>query len=67
MSETETIRHVVATGTAYQEILKTAEGAGSDLDRNWCAQAGFQGLPVGPECRAGCAAFNRIGVRGSID
>ncbi len=25
------IRHVVATGTAYQEILKTAEGAGSDL------------------------------------
>ncbi len=27
----ETIRHVVATGTAYQEILKTAEGAGSDL------------------------------------
>ncbi|WP_377187648.1 universal stress protein [Ruegeria meonggei] len=27
----ENIRHVVATGTAYQEILKTAEGAGSDL------------------------------------
>ncbi len=27
----EKIRHVVATGTAYQEILKTAEGAGSDL------------------------------------
>lgn len=25
------IRHVVATGTAYQEILKTAEGANSDL------------------------------------
>lgn len=25
------IRHVVATGTAYKEILKTAEGAGSDL------------------------------------
>jgi nucleotide-binding universal stress UspA family protein len=25
------IRHVVATGTAYQEILKTAESAGSDL------------------------------------
>ncbi|WP_170760022.1 universal stress protein [Ruegeria lacuscaerulensis] len=25
------IRHVIATGTAYQEILKTAEGAGSDL------------------------------------
>ncbi len=27
----EKIRHVVATGTAYQEILKTAESAGSDL------------------------------------
>lgn len=26
-----TIRHVVATGTAYQEILKTAESAESDL------------------------------------
>ncbi|TMV08494.1 universal stress protein [Ruegeria sediminis] len=25
------VRHVVATGTAYQEILKTAETAGSDL------------------------------------
>lgn len=25
------VRHIVATGTAYQEILKTAEGAGSDL------------------------------------
>lgn len=25
------IRHVVGTGTAYQEILKTAESAGSDL------------------------------------
>lgn len=25
------IRHVVATGTAYQEILKVAEAAGSDL------------------------------------
>lgn len=25
------IRHVVATGTAYQQILKTAEEAGSDL------------------------------------
>jgi len=28
---TEKIRHVIATGTAYQEILKTAESAGSDL------------------------------------
>ncbi|MES0824307.1 universal stress protein [Ruegeria sp. SCP11] len=27
----EKIRHVVATGTAYQEILKTAESASSDL------------------------------------
>lgn len=27
----EEIRHVIATGTAYQEILKTAQGAGSDL------------------------------------
>jgi len=27
----EKIRHVIATGTAYQEILKTAESAGSDL------------------------------------
>ncbi|WP_282168256.1 universal stress protein [Ruegeria atlantica] len=27
----EKIRHVVATGTAYQEILKTADSAGSDL------------------------------------
>nr|WP_170677240.1 universal stress protein [uncultured Ruegeria sp.] len=27
----EKVRHVVATGTAYQEILKTAESAGSDL------------------------------------
>lgn len=27
----EKIRHVVATGTAYQEILKTAESADSDL------------------------------------
>ncbi|WP_170427595.1 universal stress protein [Ruegeria arenilitoris] len=27
----DNIRHVVATGTAYQEILKTAESAGSDL------------------------------------
>ncbi|EEE38869.1 universal stress protein family protein [Rhodobacteraceae bacterium KLH11] len=25
------VRHVVATGSAYQEILKTAESAGSDL------------------------------------
>ncbi|MCL6282053.1 universal stress protein [Ruegeria sp. 2012CJ41-6] len=25
------IRHVVATGSAYQEILKTAQSAGSDL------------------------------------
>lgn len=25
------IRHVVATGTAYQKILETAQGAGSDL------------------------------------
>ncbi|KUJ86160.1 universal stress protein [Ruegeria marisrubri] len=25
------VRHVVATGTAYQEILKAAEAAGSDL------------------------------------
>ncbi|WP_424833592.1 universal stress protein [Ruegeria sp.] len=25
------VRHVVATGTAYQEILHTAESAGSDL------------------------------------
>ncbi|AZV78308.1 universal stress protein [Parasedimentitalea marina] len=25
------IRHLVATGTAYQEILKTAKAAGSDL------------------------------------
>ncbi|CUJ94666.1 Universal stress protein F [Ruegeria denitrificans] len=27
----EKVRHVVATGTAYQEILKTAESANSDL------------------------------------
>ncbi|WP_171099181.1 MULTISPECIES: universal stress protein [unclassified Ruegeria] len=27
----DTIRHVVGTGTAYQEILKTAKSAGSDL------------------------------------
>lgn len=27
----DTVRHVIATGAAYQEILKTAEAAGSDL------------------------------------
>ncbi|NOD75332.1 MULTISPECIES: universal stress protein [unclassified Ruegeria] len=44
----ETIRHVVATGTAYQEILKTAEGAGSDLIVIGAHKPDFKDYLLGP-------------------
>ncbi|MGV6804522.1 MAG: universal stress protein [Ruegeria sp.] len=43
-----TIRHVVATGTAYQEILKTAEGAGSDLIVIGAHKPDFKDYLLGP-------------------
>lgn len=42
------IRHVVATGTAYQEILKTAEGAGSDLIVIGAHKPDFKDYLLGP-------------------
>ncbi len=44
----ETIRHVVATGTAYQEILKTAESAGSDLIVIGAHKPDFKDYLLGP-------------------
>ncbi|NOD63414.1 MULTISPECIES: universal stress protein [unclassified Ruegeria] len=44
----ESIRHVVATGTAYQEILKTAEGAGSDLIVIGAHKPDFKDYLLGP-------------------
>lgn len=43
-----TIRHVVATGTAYQEILKTAESAGSDLIVIGAHKPDFKDYLLGP-------------------
>ncbi|WP_170424618.1 universal stress protein [Ruegeria arenilitoris] len=42
------IRHVVATGTAYQEILKTAESAGSDLIVIGAHKPDFKDYLLGP-------------------
>ncbi|MES0861454.1 universal stress protein [Ruegeria sp. SCPT10] len=42
------MRHVVATGTAYQEILKTAEGAGSDLIVIGAHKPDFKDYLLGP-------------------
>ncbi|WP_170481999.1 universal stress protein [Ruegeria arenilitoris] len=42
------IRHVVATGTAYQEILKTADGAGSDLIVIGAHKPDFKDYLLGP-------------------
>ncbi|WP_170413503.1 universal stress protein [Ruegeria atlantica] len=44
----EKIRHVVATGTAYQEILKTAEGADSDLIVIGAHKPDFKDYLLGP-------------------
>ncbi|WP_170463557.1 universal stress protein [Ruegeria arenilitoris] len=44
----EKIRHVVATGTAYQEILKTAESAGSDLIVIGAHKPDFKDYLLGP-------------------
>ncbi|NOD46159.1 MULTISPECIES: universal stress protein [unclassified Ruegeria] len=44
----EHIRHVVATGTAYQEILKTAESAGSDLIVIGAHKPDFKDYLLGP-------------------
>lgn len=44
----EKIRHVVATGTAYQEILKTADGAGSDLIVIGAHKPDFKDYLLGP-------------------
>ncbi|WP_170751347.1 universal stress protein [Ruegeria lacuscaerulensis] len=44
----ETVRHVVATGTAYQEILKTAESAGSDLIVIGAHKPDFKDYLLGP-------------------
>ncbi|WP_171089880.1 MULTISPECIES: universal stress protein [unclassified Ruegeria] len=44
----ESIRHVVATGTAYQEILKTAESAGSDLIVIGAHKPDFKDYLLGP-------------------
>lgn len=44
----EKVRHVVATGTAYQEILKTAEGAGSDLIVIGAHKPDFKDYLLGP-------------------
>lgn len=42
------IRHVIATGTAYQEILKTAEGAGADLIVIGAHKPDFKDYLLGP-------------------
>jgi len=42
------IRHVVATGTAYQEILKTADNAGSDLIVIGAHKPDFKDYLLGP-------------------
>ena len=42
------IRHVVGTGTAYQEILKTAESAGSDLIVIGAHKPDFKDYLLGP-------------------
>ncbi len=42
------VRHVVATGTAYQEILKTAENAGSDLIVIGAHKPDFKDYLLGP-------------------
>ncbi|WP_037315649.1 universal stress protein [Ruegeria halocynthiae] len=42
------IRHVIATGTAYQEILKTAESAGSDLIVIGAHKPDFKDYLLGP-------------------
>ena len=42
------IRHVVATGTAYQEILKPAESAGSDLIVIGAHKPDFKDYLLGP-------------------
>ena len=42
------IRHLVATGTAYQEILKTAKAAGTDLIIIGAHKPGFQDYLLGP-------------------
>ena len=44
----EKIRHVVATGTAYQEILKTADNAGSDLIVIGAHKPDFKDYLLGP-------------------
>ena len=44
----EKIRHVVATGTAYQEILKTADSAGSDLIVIGAHKPDFKDYLLGP-------------------
>ena len=42
------IRHLVATGTAYQEILKTAKAAGTDLIIIGAHKPGSQDYLLGP-------------------
>ncbi len=42
------VRHVVATGTAYQEILNTAENAGSDLIVIGAHKPEFRDYLLGP-------------------
>lgn len=44
----KSIRHVVASGTAYQEILRTAESAGSDLIVIGSHKPGLQDYLLGP-------------------
>lgn len=56
------VRHVVATGKAYQEILKTAEKAGSDLIVIGAHKPDLKDYLLGPNAarvirHCGCSVF----------
>lgn len=56
------VRHVVATGTAYQEILKVAEAAGSDLIVIGAHKPDLKDYLLGPNAarvirHSGCSVF----------
>lgn len=56
------VRHVIATGTVYQEILNTAEKAGSDLIVVGAHKPDFKDYLMGPNAarvarHAGCSVY----------
>ena len=59
------VRHVVATGTAYQEILHTAQEAGSDLIVIGAHRPDLKDYLLGPNAARVVQTFRGVSLRGA--